>query len=195
MMNMVLCMFIIVLFVNSLFGVFLDGLGEQVWIEVIQKMDEVYNDLLQYEVVFEEKNVVFEELYQFIESVLVLMFDILIVCDCNGNIEEVNILFCYFVGQEVVVLEQMFVFNFFVDDIECVKVCEVFVCFGWEGVYDCEFFLCVGDGLIVLVLMNCMLWVLQIGKLMGMVVIGWLVGELCCVYQVLCQVYDDLKCM
>lgn len=30
-------------------------LGEQAWIEVIQKMDEVYNDLLQYEVALEEK--------------------------------------------------------------------------------------------------------------------------------------------
>ena len=27
--------------------------GEQAWIEVIQKMDEVYNDLLQYEVALE----------------------------------------------------------------------------------------------------------------------------------------------
>ena len=32
-----------------------EGLGEDAWIEVIQKMDEVYNDLLQYEVALEEK--------------------------------------------------------------------------------------------------------------------------------------------
>ena len=35
--------------------------GEQAWIEVIQKMDEVYNDLLQYEVALEEKNSALEE--------------------------------------------------------------------------------------------------------------------------------------
>ena len=32
------------------------AVGEHVWIDVIQKMDEVYNDLLQYEVALEEKN-------------------------------------------------------------------------------------------------------------------------------------------
>ncbi len=64
--------------------------GETAWIEVIQKMDEVYNDLLQYEVALEEKNAALEESHQFIESVLASMSDILIVCDRNGTIEEVN---------------------------------------------------------------------------------------------------------
>jgi hypothetical protein len=39
----------------------LGSLGEDAWIEVIQKMDEVYNDLLQYEVALEEKNAALEE--------------------------------------------------------------------------------------------------------------------------------------
>ena len=60
--------------------------GETAWIEVIQKMDEVYNDLLQYEVALEEKNAALEESHQFIESVLASMSDILIVCDRNGKI-------------------------------------------------------------------------------------------------------------
>ena len=64
-----------------------EQLGEQAWIEVIQKMDEVYNDLLQYEVALEEKNAALEESHQFIESVLTSMSDILIVCDRNGTIE------------------------------------------------------------------------------------------------------------
>jgi two-component system sensor histidine kinase HupT/HoxJ len=53
-------------------------------------MDEVYNDLLQYEVALEEKNAALEESQQFIESVLASMSDILIVCDRHGVIEEVN---------------------------------------------------------------------------------------------------------
>jgi two-component system sensor histidine kinase HupT/HoxJ len=48
----------------------LDGVGEGVWIDVIRKMDEVYNDLLQYEVALEQKNAALEESHQFIESVL-----------------------------------------------------------------------------------------------------------------------------
>ena len=59
--------------------------GETAWIEVIQKMDEVYNDLLQYEVALEEKNAALEESHQFIESVLASMSDILIVCDQIGR--------------------------------------------------------------------------------------------------------------
>ena len=47
-----------------------DGVGEAVWIDVIRKMDEVYNDLLQYEVALEEKNSALEASHQFIESVL-----------------------------------------------------------------------------------------------------------------------------
>ncbi len=46
------------------------GMGEDVWIEVIQKMDEVYNDLLQYEVALEEKNAALEEAQGLVMSVL-----------------------------------------------------------------------------------------------------------------------------
>ena len=76
-----------------------DGIGEQAWIEVLQKMDEVYNDLLQYEVALEEKNAALEESHQFIETVQASMSDILIVCDRNGVIEEVNPSPCHFAGK------------------------------------------------------------------------------------------------
>ena len=75
-----------------------EGLGEQAWIEVIQKMDEVYNDLLQYEVALEEKNAALEESHQFIESVLTSISDILIVCDRHGSIIEVNSSLLHFSG-------------------------------------------------------------------------------------------------
>src|SRR5919108_5966604 len=67
-----------------------EGVGEAVWIEVIQKMEEVYNDLLQYEVALEEKNAALEESQRFIVSVLGSMFDILLVCGRDGKIEDVN---------------------------------------------------------------------------------------------------------
>ena len=63
----------------------LQSLGEDAWIEVIQKMDEVYNDLLQYEVALEEKNAALEESQQFVFSVLASMSDILVVCDRDGR--------------------------------------------------------------------------------------------------------------
>ncbi len=67
-----------------------EGVGEAVWIDVIQKMDEVYNDLLQYEVALEEQNAALEESQRFIVSVLGSMSDILLVCGRDGTIEDVN---------------------------------------------------------------------------------------------------------
>jgi two-component system, NtrC family, sensor histidine kinase HupT/HoxJ len=61
------------------------GVGEDVWMDVIQKMDEVYADLLQYEVALEEKNAKLEESQQFILSVLTSMSDIMVVCDRHGS--------------------------------------------------------------------------------------------------------------
>ena len=67
-----------------------EGVGEGVWIEVIQKMEEVYNDLLQYEVALEEKNAALEASQRFIEGVLGSMSDILLVTGRDGTIEDVN---------------------------------------------------------------------------------------------------------
>ena len=163
---------------NSPLGAASDGLGEQAWIEVIQKMDEVYNDLLQYEVALEEKNAALEESHQFIESVLASMSDILIVCDRNGNIVEVNASLCHFAGKTAEALEQTPVLNLFADDEQRSKAREVFARFSQQGVHDCELFLRAGDGSTVPVSMNCTPRVSQTGKLMGMVVTGRPVGEL-----------------
>jgi PAS/PAC sensor signal transduction histidine kinase (EC 2.7.13.3) len=76
------------------------GVDEAVWIEVIHKMDDVYNDLLQYEVVLEQKNAALEDSQQFIESVLASMSDILIVCNRHGAIDEVNDSLRRFIGQD-----------------------------------------------------------------------------------------------
>ena len=178
---------------NSPLAAVTDGLGEQAWIEVIQKMDEVYNDLLQYEVALEEKNAALEDSHQFIESVLASMSDIVIVCDRNGNIEEVNPSLCHFAGKSNEDLAHTPLFELFADDAERNKAREVFARFGREGVHDCEFFLRAGDGSTVPVSMNCTPRVSQTGKLMGMVVTGRPVGELRRAYHALRQAHDDLK--
>jgi len=167
--------------------------GEQAWIEVIQKMDEVYNDLLQYEVALEEKNAALEESHQFIESVLASMSDILIVCDRNGGIEEVNASLQHFSGKTAGELEKTPVYDLFADDVERAKARDLFNRFGREGVHDCEFFLRAGDGSTVPVSMNCTPRLSQTGKLMGMVVTGRPVGELRRAYSALRQAHDDLK--
>ena len=67
-----------------------DGAGEDVWIDVIQKMDEVYSDLVDSQTQLEEKNAKLEEADTFIQSVLGAMTDVLIVCDAAGQIQQVN---------------------------------------------------------------------------------------------------------
>ncbi len=167
--------------------------GETAWIEVIQKMDEVYNDLLQYEVALEEKNAALEESHQFIESVLASMSDILIVCDRNGSIEEVNPSLRHISGKTAEELVHTPLFELFADDGEKAKARDVFTRYAREGVHDCEFFLRAGDGSTVPVSMNCTPRVSQTGKLMGMVVTGRPVGELRRAYSALRQAHDDLK--
>lgn len=63
---------------------------ETAWIEVIGKMEEVYSDLIQYDIELENKNTELEETQQFVSSVLSAMSDALIVCDIQGVIQQVN---------------------------------------------------------------------------------------------------------
>ncbi|MGE5516817.1 MAG: sensor histidine kinase [Bacteroidota bacterium] len=66
---------------------------ETAWIEVIKKMEEVYSDLISYEIELEEKNSALEEAQRFITSVLSSVSDILVVCDPRGAIQQVNLAF------------------------------------------------------------------------------------------------------
>ncbi|HLO78319.1 MAG TPA: histidine kinase dimerization/phospho-acceptor domain-containing protein, partial [Magnetospirillum sp.] len=73
-----------------------DGIAlaqETAWIEVIKKMEEVYSDLISYEIELEEKNSALEEAQRFITSVLSSVSDILVVCDPKGAIQQVNLAF------------------------------------------------------------------------------------------------------
>ena len=67
-----------------------DNEREGAWIEVIRKMDEVYSDLLRYEVDLERKNAELEEAQAFVTNVIESVSDVLIVCDGRGLIQQVN---------------------------------------------------------------------------------------------------------
>jgi two-component system sensor histidine kinase HupT/HoxJ len=71
---------------------------ETAWIEVIRKMEEVYSDLISYEVELEEKNTALEEAQRFINSVLSAVSDILVVCDQSGRVQQVNLAFLQLTG-------------------------------------------------------------------------------------------------
>ena len=67
-----------------------EGVGEETWLDVIRKMDEVYSQLVTDEIALEEKNAELERSQQFIFSLLSSMSDVLIACDDQGRIEETN---------------------------------------------------------------------------------------------------------
>ncbi len=171
----------------------LEGVGETVWIDVIRKMDEVYNDLLQYEVALEEKNAALEESHQFIESVLASMSDILIVCDRHGGIEEVNASLQRFTGKDEVTLKGTPVFDLFADEGSRQAVRDFFMPQQRDARHDVELMIAAADGSAVPVSINCTPRVSGVGKLVGMVVTGRPVGELRRAYHALRQTHEELK--
>ena len=66
------------------------AVDEAVWMDVIQKMDEVYSQLIDDEVELEKKNAELEQSQQFVFSVISAMSDVLVVCDAQGRIEQTN---------------------------------------------------------------------------------------------------------
>jgi len=84
---------------NLLPTVPMEGVDESTWLDVIQKMDEVYTRLIDDEVELEKKNSELEQSQQFIFSVLSAMSDVLIVCDGRGRIEQTNAALCELVGR------------------------------------------------------------------------------------------------
>jgi two-component system sensor histidine kinase HupT/HoxJ len=77
----------------------MEGVDESTWMDVIQKMDEVYSQLIHDEIELEKKNTELELSQQFIFSVLSAMSDVLLVCNERGVIEETNAALCELVGQ------------------------------------------------------------------------------------------------
>ncbi|CAL96426.1 sensor histidine kinase [Azoarcus olearius] len=169
------------------------GVGEDVWMDVIHKMDEVYSDLLQYEVALEEKNAKLEESQQFILSVLTSISDILVVCDRHGAIEEVNRSLEDFTGRDLDSLRGTSVFELLADDQARAQLRHLFSLFGDQALHDCELPLRARDGSAVPVSLNCTPRFNAVGKAMGMVVTGRPVGELKRAYQALRQAHEDLK--
>ncbi len=76
----------------------LEGLDEGVWLDVIQKMDEVYSRLVTDEVALEQKNAQLEASQQLVFSLLSSMSDVLVAADAQGLIEQTNQALCEMVG-------------------------------------------------------------------------------------------------
>ncbi|MEK8052020.1 ATP-binding protein [Ideonella sp. DXS22W] len=79
----------------------LDGaVDETTWLDVIQKMDETYSQLVADEIALEQKNAELEQSQQFIFSLLSAMSDVLVACNQAGEIEEINAALAELVGRD-----------------------------------------------------------------------------------------------
>lgn len=172
----------------------LDDLQEQVWVDVIHKMDEVYSDLLRYEVGLEEKNARLEEAQAFIGSVLSSMSDVLIVCGMDGRVQEVN----------RPVLDMT---GFSAGQVDGMALADLLMAEGKDNplatflrrpsdavLRECEVRLHIrGGGTTDIIAMNCSRRADHRGRPEGTVLIGRPVGELRRAYAQLEQAHDDLK--
>lgn len=171
----------------------LGGVNEQVWIDVIQKMDEVYADLLQYEVALEEKNAELEQSHQFIDSVLSSMSDVLIVCDRHGAVLDVNAAMRRFTGRNDETLKGASLFDLFAEGDSREAARRMFASHPEREAHDCELQLSAADGGAFPFSINCTPRLSATGKFSGMVITGRPIGELQKAYSALRQAHDELK--
>ena len=165
---------------------------EKVWIDVIHKMDSVYADLVRYQVELEHKNSALEEAQQFISSVLSAMTDVLIVCDTEGRIQQVNAALESLTGKPAQAFLQQPLSAIFSD--ESAAVMERFPeQLGQESLKDCEVSVQCADGYTAPLAMNCSSRYDHDGGLVGMVLIGRQIGELRRAYDDLNRTHDELK--
>lgn len=170
-----------------------EALSESTWIDVIHKMDEVYNELLQYEVALEQKNAALEESQQFIFSVLTSMSDLLVVCDRHGVIEEANQALLTFSGKSETQLRGASLDALFADQSSYAAAERVLARLPREAASDFELQFLSRDGGATPVALNFTPRLSANGKLLGVVITGRPVGELRRAYHALREAHEQLK--
>jgi two-component system sensor histidine kinase HupT/HoxJ len=170
-----------------------EAMSESTWIEVVRKMDEVYNELVQYEVVLEQKNAALEESQQFIFSVLTSMSDLLLVCDRHAMIEEVNQALINFTGKSEDELKGATLASLFAEADSCAVAERVIARLAAEPAHDMVLQFRTRDGGCTQVALNFTARMSGNGKLLGVVITGRPVGELRRAYHALREAHDELK--
>ena len=171
----------------------LPAVGEEAWIEVIQKMDAVYADLVHSQVELENKNAELEVAQKFIRSVLASMTDVLIVCDTDGVIQQTNAALEKLVGKSGRELKGCSLFSLFAN-----RSRDMLDQFherlqSDHTVLDCEVYLRNTGGEPVPLAVNCSSRYDHKGRLVGMVLLGRPVGELRRAYAKLDQAHHTLR--
>jgi two-component system, NtrC family, sensor histidine kinase HupT/HoxJ len=165
---------------------------EGAWIEVIRKMDEVYSDLLRYEVDLEHKNTELENAQAFVTNVIESVSDILIVCDAQGTVQQINSAFQRVLGRAA---DEIIGRN--VAEIVAVsdrdKLGPLLQLRGASDVVDGELRFAAGDGGSDLFAINSSPRNDHRGRFIGVVLTGRPIGELRRAYDALHKAHRELQ--
>ncbi len=172
----------------------LAGMDESTWMDVIQKMDEVYSQLVADEVALEEKNAQLEQSQQFIFSLLSAMSDVLVACNQAGVIEETNAALSELVGRPEPQLRGERFDQLTADEASAIRVRHVLTTAALQrGGTVVELELSDAQGQRVPVDFNCTPRFDAAGRRVGMVFVGRPMGELKRAYHQLREAHEALK--
>ncbi|WP_457798046.1 sensor histidine kinase [Methylocystis sp. S23] len=169
-----------------------DAQTENMWLEVLHKVDEVYSDLIRYESDLEIKNAELEEAQQFISSVIASVSDILVVSDEKGRILQVNPAFQRITGLNEGKLLGASLADFLIEEDRASALQKIAE--GVAGkVTECELRFIAADGASDLMAINCSARFDHAGRRVGAVLTGRPIGELKRAYEALHHAHLELQ--
>ena len=172
----------------------IDGVDDATWIDVIQKMDEVYSQLVRDEVALEEKNDELERSHQFIFSVLSAMSDVLVACNQAGEIEQTNAALRELVGLDENSLRGMSIYKLLADSGGIERMQRVIQQASPQRAGEvAELNLVDAAHEVVPVDVSCTPRLNNAGKRVGYVFVGRPMGELKRAYRELSETHEALK--
>ena len=161
---------------------------EAAWVEVIQQMEQVYSNLISYQVELEQKNRELEEVNQLISSVQRAMTEVLLVTDLSGKVIQHNSSLEQVTGLDAAQISGMDVYSLFApEDQTVLSLIKQHKEFSQK-----EVTLCHPVEELPLVI-NCSRLLDSNQQVQGMVLIGREVGELRRAYVKLEQSHKELK--
>jgi two-component system, NtrC family, sensor histidine kinase HupT/HoxJ len=167
--------------------------SEDAWIEVIQKMDAVYAELVQNQIELELKNAALEEAQTLIAGVFASMTDVLAVYDRLGRIQRVNLALEKVTGRGEAELTGQPLLSIFALESRA-KAEQMLAKLRVEGaVADCEVSLCDISGAPAPFAMNCSARFDHKGRYAGGVMVGRPLGELRRAYKNLDKAHRELQ--
>ena len=165
--------------------------SESVWIDVIQKMDEAYTNLVESQVELEQKNAELEEAHNFMQSIQASMSDVLIVTDDKGRIIQVNRALTRITGFDREYFAERTIYTIVTKQSR--QIIENFPeCVRHRDHMDLEILLAGRDEDIP-ISVNCTARIGPRGRFVGMVLIGRPIGELKKAYKELNLAHRELK--